>query len=101
MIYKPTDNHHLIYLIEMAARSVGMSYGPYVALTGGAVPPPEWLRMQVDPDALICPECGKRFFPTGRHQKYCSPACRKAAYDQRTAAEKQQKKQDRCKSAAE
>lgn len=93
-------NHRKITKIVLAARSVGMSYGQYVQKTGGVVPPPEWLRMQVDPDALICPECGKRFFPTGRHQKYCSPACRKAAYDARAAAEKQRKKQERCEKAA-
>lgn len=94
-------NHRNIAKIVLAARSVGLSYGQYVQKTGGVVPPPEWLRMQVDPGALICPECGKRFCPSGRRQVYCKPACRKAAYDRRSAAEKQRKKQERCKSAAE
>ena len=36
-----------------------------------------------------CPRCGDRFIlkPRGRPQKWCSPACRRAAHAERVAAE--------------
>ena len=85
------DNHHRITQIELAARSVGMSYGRYVALTGGKIPPPEELVLAADPKSAHCDFCGKLFLPTMDRNIYCSDACRKAAYDKREAEKERAK----------
>ena len=79
------DNEKQITAIELAARQCRMSYGQYVSLTGGKIPPPGELVLKANPGALSCPVCGKWFLPTGRRQTYCTPACRKTAYDRRNA----------------
>ena len=71
--------------VNAAARACGMSYGEYVAATGGLIEPPKELKLLRDPRAKTCPNCFRRFLPTGRNQHYCSPYCRKAAYDSRKA----------------
>lgn len=72
--------------INAAARSCGMSYGAYVALTGGAETPPSWLLERTLPQGPHCDHCGRAFLAVKPWQKYCSPQCRKAAYDKRRAA---------------
>lgn len=72
--------------INAAARSCGLSYGAYVAITGGAETPPQWLLDRALPQGTRCDHCG-RIFPAAKPwQKFCSPQCRKAAYDKRRAA---------------
>ena len=66
-----------------AARACGLSYGKYVFLTGGAMQPPETMLLRANPGAKRCPRCNRLYVPGGRHQIYCSPYCRKAAYDER------------------
>jgi hypothetical protein len=81
------ENERKIARVNAAARACDMSYGTYVALTGGLeVPPPELLRRAI-PDGRRCAFCGQLFQPRSGRQKYCSPYCRKAAYDERQAAE--------------
>ena len=70
--------------VNAAARSCGMSYGRYVSLTGGQVPPPEDLLLRGSPRAKRCEFCQRLYVATGRNQRYCSPYCRKAAYDERS-----------------
>ena len=71
--------------VNAAARACGMSYGEYVAVTGGLIEPPKELLLLRDPTAKTCLHCHRRFLPTGRNQRYCSPYCRKAAFDARNA----------------
>lgn len=71
--------------VNAAARACGMSYGQYVAATGGLIEPPKELLLRQDPRAKQCLHCLRRFIPTGRNQRYCTPYCRKAAYDKRSA----------------
>ena len=78
-------NERLIAEVNGAARSVGMSYGTYVALTGGVVPPPDWLVQRVNPWAKRCERCGRSFVASSARQIYCTPHCRKAAYEERMA----------------
>jgi len=78
-------NEHVIAQVNAAARSVGMSYGVYVALTGGAVPTPDWLVQRVSPKSRRCVRCGRAFAASSPRQIYCTPHCRKAAYDERSA----------------
>lgn len=82
---KIPQNEHIIAMVNAAARSVGMSYGTYVALTGGEVPPPDWLVRRVNPWAKRCVRCGRVFVASSPRQIYCTPHCRKAAYDERMA----------------
>ena len=82
---KIPQNEHIIAQVNAAARSVGMSYGTYVALTGGEVPPPDWLVRRVNPRAKRCERCGRRFVASSARQIYCTPRCRKAAYEERVA----------------
>lgn len=71
--------------INAAARSCRMSYGAYVSLTGGAETPPQWLLDRALPQGPRCDHCG-RIFPAAKPwQKFCSPQCRKAAYEKRRA----------------
>lgn len=79
------ENAKRITEVVLAARQCGLSYGKYVQLTGGKVPPPAELVLKANPGAMSCPVCGKWFLPTGRRQIYCTPACRKTAYDRRNA----------------
>lgn len=72
-----------IAAVCLAARACGMSYGKYVFLTGGAAEPPEDLLLRANPGSKRCPRCHRLYIPSGRHQVYCSPHCRKAAYDER------------------
>jgi len=72
--------------VNAAARSCGLSYGAYVAITGGAETPPQWLLDRALPQGTRCDHCG-RIFPAAKPwQKFCSPQCRKAAYEKRRAA---------------
>lgn len=78
-----TMNERWIAAINRAARSVDMSYGAYVSLTGGAETPPDWLVERRRPDARRCVRCGRVFVSAVPRQIYCSARCRKAAYDER------------------
>ena len=78
-------NERLIAEVNGAARSVGMSYGTYVALTGGEVPPPDWLVQRISSKSRRCVRCGRAFVSASPRQIYCTPHCRKAAYDERMA----------------
>ena len=70
--------------VNGAARECGMSYGRYVSLTGGQVPPPEDLLLRGSPRAKRCEHCQRLYIATGMNQRFCSPYCRKAAYDERS-----------------
>ena len=72
--------------VNAAARRCGLSYGQYVSLTGGAPEPPQWLLDRNQPRSNRCDRCGKLFPPARPWQRFCSDACRKAAYDKRRAA---------------
>ena len=82
---KIPTNEHMIAAVNRAARSVGMSYGRYVVLTGGPETPPDWLVRRTRPDARHCPRCGRVFVASSPRQIYCTAHCRKAAYDERMA----------------
>jgi len=82
---KTSPNERYISQVNAAARSVGMSYGSYVFVTGGAVPPPDWLVERRRPDAKRCARCGRSYVPASPRQIYCTAHCRKAAYDERMA----------------
>ncbi len=72
-----------IAAVNGAARACGMSYGRYVSLTGGQVPPPEDLLLRGSSRARRCEHCQRLYIATGLNQRYCSPYCRKAAYEER------------------
>ena len=94
MAYADTANHHAITQAVLAARSVGMSYGQYVQRTGGALEPPEELKIEADPKALICRNCGKKFrSPNGHYRVYCSDACRIAWFDKNRKEKKRHGKE--------
>jgi endogenous inhibitor of DNA gyrase (YacG/DUF329 family) len=48
---------------------------------------PIWRRIEEGKLSPLCPQCGKPFVPSygkaGRPRKYCSDACRRAAYERR------------------
>ena len=75
-----------IAAINAAARRCGMSYGQYVAATGGLLEAPQDLLLRHDPRAKRCPHCNSRFLPAGRNQRYCSARCRKAAHEAKKQA---------------
>ena len=83
---KTPTNEQRIAAVNRAARSVGMSYGRYVVLTGGPETPPDWLVRRTRPDAKHCPRCGRVFVASSPRQIYCTAHCRKAAYDERQSA---------------
>lgn len=85
ILRKPLTPTSPLAQVNAAARACGMSYGEYVAITGGLIEPPKDLLLLKNPDAKNCPHCNRRFLPTGRNQRYCSSYCRKAAYDDRNA----------------
>ena len=80
---KTPTNEQRIAAVNRAARSVGMSYGRYVVLTGGPETPPDWLVQRTRPDAKRCPRCGRVIVAASPRQIYCTAHCRKAAYDER------------------
>lgn len=77
------ENERWIARVNAAARLCGMSYGAYVALTGGPAEPPPDLVLRATPGAKFCLRCGRTFLPGNNRQIYCTASCRKAAYDDR------------------
>lgn len=71
--------------VNAAARRCGLSYGNYVSITGGAPEPPQWLLDRTQPKGIRCDRCGTLFPAARPWQRFCSDACRKAAYDKRRA----------------
>ena len=84
---KLSPNEADIVAVNAAAAACGMSYGRYVHLTGGQVPPPDELLLRGSPGARRCDHCRRLYVPTGRHQRYCTASCRKAAYELRQKGE--------------
>ena len=85
ILRKPLTPTSPLAQVNAAARACGMSYGAYVAATGGLIDPPKQLLLSKNPDAKTCLRCYRKYLPKSRNQRYCSSYCRKAAYDDRNA----------------
>ena len=85
---KPIDN---LTACAIAARSLGISYGQYMAQKqGDPITPKPVKRVQVV-DMHYCKECGNAFECTDKHRLYCSDDCRDKATRRRDAASKRRR----------